>query len=196
MNILLVAGIRVGGTKIGEWLGFELGLEYIHEPFSDWRVRLKRDIGPKNSIKYKKNGFVVKVLQGPELEKTLVEQPKWDKIIGLVREDETNCAISLLRAREIKEWHEQYIIDEKWIEERQSEINELKKEVVNLRNEILTDNRIECGITYEGIYQTKVDRDKLKKYLNVDEWRFEEMLDTKYRYRKYKEEEKINRRLM
>ncbi len=196
MKILIVAGIRVGGTRIGEWLGFELGIEYIHEPFSDWRIRLGREISPKNSIKYKREGFVVKVLHGPELEQILIEHPKWDKIIGLVRENETECAISLTRADEIKQWHEEYYVDEKWLKEKESDIKKMEESVVGIRNEILSDNRIECQITYEGIYHSKSDRDKLKEYLSVDKWRFEEMLNPKYRYRKSAPDEKSIRKVI
>ena len=196
MNVLLVAGVRVGGTVIGEWLGFELGMEYIHEPYSHWRFKTNRDISPQTSIKYKNSGLISKALPGPELEQILKDRPKWDKIIGLTREDETECAISLLRASEIDKWREEYYIDKKWIDEKQSDIDKMKNQVVNLRNEILNNNIIKCQITYEGIYETKLHRNKLKEYLGIDRWKFEEMLEPKYRYRKYSPEEKTNRRLM
>ncbi len=181
MKILLIAGSRVGGTKIGEWIGYELGLTYIHEPFGIWRDT------NENPIWDIRNGnVIVKSHSGKELERLKGLGIHWDKTIGLIREDENDCAISMVWAEENGEWHKEYGITNEWISKHQNQIERVKDRIRVWRESILNNTDIELQITYKGIYNTKADMEKLKGYLGINESKYENLLDIKNRYRKDK----------
>ncbi len=184
MNVLIVAGSRVGGTKIGEWLSYELGIEYIHEPFAHWRSELGIDYNRRKLIK-ELNNVIVKVFPGKEFE-TLTEEIgiKWDKIIGIVRENEEECVQSILMAEDTNVWHSEYSITNEWLESNKERIEENKERVREWNKRIRENPIIGHQITYEGIYNTKTDMESLKEYLGVREWRFDSMLNPKWRYRR------------
>jgi hypothetical protein len=184
MKVLIVAGSRVGGTKIGEWLGYELGIEYIHEPFAHWRDGFGIRDGYKK-IRDRED-LIVKVFPGIELDTITKENGEWDTIIGLRRENVRECSESIVMAEETNVWHKEYVIDTQWLKDKEVSINEAILRVSEWNERILNDNRIELQISYEGIFNSKGDRDKLKALLGIKEWRFESMLDTEYRYRKEK----------
>ena len=183
MRILIIAGSRVGGTKISEWLSYELGIECIHEPFAHWRS------GDGSKVRYEsrilrgnENGMIVKIFPGSEWE--ALKDKEWDLIIGLSRDNLRETAESMVRAESSGVWHNEYEMDGDWIEKNESLIEDGIQRVKEWRDRILNNDRIGLQITYEGIYYTKEDRDKLKTRLGISEWRFDSMLDTEYRYRK------------
>lgn len=180
MKVLIVAGSRVGGTKIGEWLGYELGIEYVHEPFAHWRD----EMGLRESFKkiWGKEDIIVKVFPGKEWEN--VKDLEWDIVIGLVRNNLRECAESIVSAEETNVWHNEYVITAEWLKENTKKIEEGIERVKEWNDRILKDSSIGVRISYEGIYNTKVDRDTLKGILGISEWRFESLLDTQHRYRK------------
>lgn len=184
MRILIVGGSRVGGTRIGEWIGSELGIEYIHEPISHWRSGIGKELNERKILK--EGNVVVKVFPGEEFEKILNIQKNWDKVIGLIRGNERECAESMVWAEETDVWHEGYRISKEWLRDNEDRI---EKSVLNVREwngRILTNELIGCQITYEGIYETKVDREKLREYLNIGEWKWLNLLEPEWRYRKDK----------
>ncbi len=182
MKIAIVGGSRVGGTKIGEWLGYELGIEFISEPFVQWRSdkelrdNFKKVYGRDSSV-------IVKVFPDSDWD-TLKESVKWDYIIGLVRDNERECAESGIRAKETNEWHKEYIVDAEWFKDK--DIEEEIERIREWRDKILNDKSIRLQISYEGIFNSKEDKDKVKELLGISEWRFDGMLDRKYKYRKDK----------
>ncbi len=182
MKVAIVGGSRVGGTKIGEWLGYELGIEFISEPFVQWRSdkelrdNFKKVYGRDSSV-------IVKVFPDSDWD-TLKESVKWDYIIGLVRDNERECAESGIRAKETNVWHNEYIVEAEWFEDKDIE-GEIQK-IREWRDKILNDKSIGLQISYEGIFNSKEDTNKLKELLGINEWRFDSMLDRKYKYRKEK----------
>lgn len=180
MKVLIVAGSRVGGTKIGEWLGYELGIEYVHEPFAHWRD----EMGLKENFKkiWGKEDIIVKVFPGLEWDN--VRGLKWDIVIGLVRDNLRECAESIVMAEETNVWHNEYTVTNEWLIANEKEIEDAILRVKEWNNRIYNDSSIGITISYEGIYNTKGDRDKLKDILGISEWRFESLLDTQHRYRK------------
>ncbi len=186
MRILIVGGSRVGGTRIGEWLSYELGIEYIHEPSAMWRRELGIEQNKRKLHTDITDSVIVKVFPGKELETILRENGNWDKIIGLVRNNEEECAQSIVRAENTNEWHKDYNITNEWLKENEDGINDALIRVREWRDSVVNNPLIECQISYEGIYETKSDRDILKEYLNVKEWVWERILNPEFRYRKDK----------
>lgn len=182
MNVLIIGGSRVGGTKICEWLGYELSIEYIHEPFAHWRDDVSKDINQKRILRDRVDGMIVKIFPGLEWE--LLKGMKWDCIIGLSRENLRETAESMVWAEVGGEWHSDYRIPEEWVKGNEKLIREGIQRAEEWRNRILNNDKVNLQITYEGIYHTKGDRDKLKALLGIQQWRFDTMLNTEYRYRK------------
>ena len=115
MNVCVVCHSRVGGTSFGNWLSKELGLDYIHEPFNVNHTKVYKDID------YSENKFVIK------LEPERLELIKTDKIIvGLIRENTLDCAISLVHALHSDKWHREYTITQCWIDDNIEEIKEME----------------------------------------------------------------------
>ena len=186
MRILIVGGSRVGGTRVGEWLGYELDIEYIHEPFAHWRRELGMEQNKRKLFTNITDSVIVKVFPGKELETILSENGNWDKVIGLVRNNVEECAQSMVRAEDTNEWHKDYQITDEWLKDNEGKINDAVIRVKEWRDRILNNPIVECQISYEGIYESGKDRDVLKEYLNVSEWKWETILRPEFRYRKDK----------
>jgi hypothetical protein len=180
MRILIIAMGRSGGYSLLNWIGSEKRYETIHEPTMDngdilsiYKIRL---------LAKNKNNTVVKYLIS-EIENELdtFDWSNWDKIIGLIRNDTRECAISHC-------WRDCYEITNEWITENEEEI---KKEESRLqKNKELISNipQIELLISYENIYcenlyQSNVDIDKLTNYLEIKKVKSYSLLDNRNRLR-------------
>lgn len=183
MRILIIAGSRVGGTNICDWLGYELGIECIHEPFAEWRKSDGSKVRYESRIlKGNEDGIIVKIFPVNEWE--LLKDKEWDFIIGLSRENLRETAESMVVAERTNVWHEEYELKGEWIKENEADIEDGIQRASAFRDRILNNNRIDIQITYEGIYYTKEDRNRLKSLLGIEKWRYDSMLDIEHRYRK------------
>jgi len=167
MRIGIIAMGRSGGCNLGQWISYELGYRFYHEPY--WN---KLHIGESSITKYN----MYEVIEGNI-------KPQFDKTIGLYRNDLRECVISHIRAEESGEWHVPYKITNEWIGERESHIEgrieSLKEYLIRLKG-IPT---IECWITYEGIYQSGEDIQKLIDYLDIKEPKYLHLFDNSLRLR-------------
>lgn len=180
MRILIVSGNRVGGTRLGEWISRELEIPYIAEPYVEGRwVSSVKDI--RESIENPQQSLIVKIFPN-EFHKVIHRE--WDKIIGIVRENIEEGAQSMVWAEETNKWHKEYYITPKWLEKNHQKIEIEKSKIREHTNLILNNDRIECHITYEGIYQNRTHREKLEKYLGITP-KFEWYLNPQFRYRKF-----------
>lgn len=179
MRILLIAAGRVGGTRIGEWIGYETNIEYLHEPFSEWR----NDINSfSNKMRKENDSMVVKVFPGEEWDR--VKNLHWDKIIGITRNDVRGCAESNAIALETNVWHSNYIVDTDWLSKNEDKIKSLESDINHMQSEILNNNYIELFVTYEGVFETGEDVKHIINYLDISNPKCDAMLDSKYRYKK------------
>lgn len=172
MNVCIVCYSRVGGTSFGKWLSLELDKQYIHEPFNKNHKELYEHID------YSENKYVLK-LEPHQLD--LIKTDK--KIIGLIRENTFDCAISLLHSLQSDKWHREYTISQSWIDSNIEQIKEIeiniKKENNNIK-EMYTD----ILVTYESIYGNRSDISKLEKFFNVKNFLYvSQYLNPKMRYR-------------
>jgi hypothetical protein len=170
MRILIIALARSGGYQLNEWLALELGYKMIHEP-----IRTKESIEDDN--------IVVKYLIN-EIENIKdIDFSNWDKIIGLTRTDVRECAISQTKAVETKEWQSPYEVSSEWIIKNQNDIKKFE-DLIYSRNKLINAiNKIELRVTYEGIYNTKEDIQRIKDYIGITNTKYEHLLDNTNRLR-------------
>jgi hypothetical protein len=175
MKILIIANMRSGSTTFLKWLGIELGYKTInelHNPLFPVKFDLNND------------NFIVK-----EMYHHIKDMPNYialfDKVITLTRNDTFDSAISLLYCDEKSnyDYHLKYKINEKWVSDRIYEIKRIEKEFINQNRDII--NLGKFHITYEGIYKTKDNINKLCEYLNLDinNLKATELLNINNRYR-------------
>jgi len=170
MRILIIALARSGGYQLNEWLALELGYKMIHEP-----IRTNQSVEGDN--------IVVKYLIN-EIENIMdIDYTSWDKIIGLTRMDVRECAISQTKAVQTNEWRGGYEVSSEWINQNEIDINHFE-EWVNKQNDYLnTIKEIQLNVTYEGIYNTKEDIQRIKDYIGITSTKYEHLLDSTNRLR-------------
>jgi hypothetical protein len=171
MRILIIAVERSGGYQLGKWISMEMGHKLIHEP-----IMYPQSIEGDN--------IVVKYLVGEIKNKNNIDLTNWDKIIGLVRMDTYNSGISQTRALERNKWHESYYISDKWVQNNLELINENKKVIEWNNNYLKGIKEIQLFTTYEGIYHSNEDIQRIKDYIGIKNTKYEYLLDNKNRLRK------------
>jgi hypothetical protein len=172
MNICILSYGRTGGTTLGNWLSKELNKKYIHEPYNPNHFKLY-----ENMNFYDKN-FIIK------LEPEHIQNVDGNKItIGLIRENEKNCAISHLNMNETKNYNKPYYVSDEWISLNQNKINQLIEKIQYQNNHIKKMN-YDILLTYEGLYENKNDIIKICKFLNIQNTKYLGMMDSKNKYRK------------
>jgi hypothetical protein len=186
MRILIIAMGRSGGYSLLKWIGSEKKYQTIHEPTMDngdilsiYKMRL---------LAKNKNNTVVKFLISEiENELNTFDWSNWDKIIGLIRNDTKECAISHCWALSSNIWRECYEIPNEWIIENEKEIKEEEERLKKNKEVISNIPQIELLISYENIYenvyQSGGDIDKLTQYLDIQKINSYSLLDSRNRLR-------------
>ena len=170
MRILIIALARSGGYQLNEWLALELGYKMIHEPIH-------------RNASIEGDDIVVKYLIGEIQNRTDIDLLNWDKIIGLVRNDTIECAKSYVYAEQTDKWHDGYEMTNEWIMENEIQIKKNEKWIndgIDFVNKI---NEIQLRVTYEGIYNTKEDIQRIKNYIGITNTKYEHLLDNTNRLR-------------
>lgn len=168
MKVIIVAMGRSGGYQLGQWIGLELNLTYYHEPI----------LG--NVIPIKENRVVKYILDEWNQMDT---KPECDVLIGLVRENSEECAISHKRGIESGKWRSEYEVSEKWLKDREVDIKKESRIMDKLRNEVIG-LQTDLLVTYERIYNTGVDIKPLCELLSISKPRYLHLLSKSNRLRK------------
>jgi hypothetical protein len=170
MRVLIIALARSGGHQLNEWLALELGHKIIHEP----KQNIKSITGDNIVVKYLIN-TIENIID--------IDFTNWDKVIGLTREDTMECAISQTKALQTSEWRIEYEVNDEWIKENEKDIK-MFEEWANKLNEYINNiKEIQLRVTYEGIYNTKEDIQRIKDYIGIINLKYEYLLDNKRRLR-------------
>lgn len=173
---------RSGGYSLLNWIGLEKKYQTIHEPTMDDNKMLS--IHKTKLLKKNKSNIVVKYLIN-EIENELdtFDWNNWDKVIGLIRNDTRECAISQYWAISTNVWHNRYTLTDDWVIE--NEENFKKEEIWIRRNKELISNipQIELLVSYENIYQNNTDIEKITKYLEIEKINSYSLLDSRNRLR-------------
>ena len=173
MRILIIALARSGGHQLNEWLALELGYKMIHEPIY-------------NNQSIEGNNIVVKCVVNEIKNRMDIDLLNWDKIIGLTRDNIRECAISRTKAEQtndVRKWHYGYEISSEWIIENEIDIKKNERWANDGINHISRINEIELRVTYEGIYNTKEDIQRIKDYIGITNTKYEHLLDNSNRLR-------------
>lgn len=169
MRIGIIAMARSGGRNLGEWISYELGIEFIHEPL------------PNGSNTNGKNIVVKWLINDWE---RLDTKPEMDKWIGLVRMDSRDCAISHLKAQQSGDWHKPYTLTNEWISEREEDIKALMESNTEWNTKVSTQiKELELIVSYEGIYDSGKDIKRLMDYIGIQTAPYSHMLDKSNRLR-------------
>lgn len=173
MNIFILSYGRNGGTSLGRWLSLELDRVYIHEPFNGNSFHIYKNID------YKKENYVIK------LEPEQLHNIDGNKlVIGLIRENIKDCAISHLRASQSNIWNSYYTITNEWIDSNANNINKLCSRIEN-QNMHIKNMNCDILLTYENLYETKSDFYKICKFFNIKTPKYQHLMDSKMKYRKF-----------
>jgi hypothetical protein len=170
MRILIIALARSGGYQLNEWLALELGYKMIHEPI--W-----------NNKSIEGNDIVVKYNISEIENITDIDFINWDKIIGLTRTDVRECSISHTKAVQRKEWRGGYEVSDEWIIENEIDIKHFEGWINNAIDYMNGINEIDLRVTYERIYNTKEDIQRIKDYIGIRNTKYEHLLDSTNRLR-------------
>lgn len=170
MRILIIAVERSGGFQLTKWISSEMGCKPIHEP-----IMTPQSIEGEN--------VVVKYLVGYFYNND-IDLTNWDKIIGLVRMDTYDSAISQTSGLERKKWNEPYKLSEEWIRNNVEKIKKNEKIIESNIKYLRGIKEIQLFTTYEGIYHSKEDIQRIKDYIGIKNTNYEYLLDNKNRLRK------------
>ena len=164
---------RSGGYQLNEWLALELGYKMIHEPIH-------------NNQSIEGNNIVVKCVVNEIKNIMDIDLLNWDKIIGLTRTDIRECAISRTKAgqtNDVRKWHYPYEVSSEWIIQNEAEIKKNERWASSGIDYINKLNEIQLRVTYEGIYNTKEDIQRIKDYIGITNTKYEHLLDNTNRLR-------------
>jgi hypothetical protein len=170
MRILIIALARSGGYQLNEWLALELGYKMIHEPI--W-----------NNKSIEGNDIVVKYVVNEIENRIDIDFSNWDKIIGLTRTDVRECAISHIKSVQRNEWRSGYEVSDEWIIENEIDIKHFEGWANNGNDYLNGINEIQLRVTYERIYNTKEDIQRIKDYIGITNTKYEHLLDNTNRLR-------------
>jgi hypothetical protein len=182
MRILIIAMGRSGGYSLLHWIGSQKKYQIIHEPTMDngdvlsiYKMRL---------LSKNKNNTVVKYLISEiENELNTFNWSNWDRVIGLIRNDTRECAISHCWALSSNRWRESYEIPNEWLINNEQEIKEEEYRLQKNKEVITNIPQIELMVSYENIYQNNTDIDKLAEYLDIEKINSYSLLDSRNRLR-------------
>jgi hypothetical protein len=171
MRILIIALERSGGTQLTKWISWEMGYKPIHEPII-------------HSLSIEGDNIVVKYLITEIIDRNDIDLTNWDKIIGLIRMDTYETAISQTVAQEQKKWIDSYEISNEWINNNIKLINESQKNIKSNINYLKAIEEIKVLVSYESIYNTKEDIQRIKDYIGIKNTKYEYLLNNRNRLRK------------
>lgn len=182
MRLAIVTHPRSGGFSFLGWLAAELESDSIHEPFREETISPHLFTSPNLIVKIFPSEIYSKGL-------SLVETiSQFDFIICHKRMDLEDTSISAVRQSESGISHEVYHVDEEWLLKNKSRINSTKNQILKSHAEIDAVYNMSktsaLKTTYEGLFINRQDREKIHKYLRLENpFRFMDMLDTKRRLR-------------
>lgn len=177
MRILLLTHPRSGGLSLLAWIGHELRIPTLHEPFSNPEL-IDKIFNAENVVVKDFPDSIVRC--GYDLNDVI---SKFDKVICHRRESVRDTAISMARLIDSENAHYTYKLDDKWLKDNEELIDEKVKDI-NETHRVL--NELEIGglhTTYDNVYNTKTDIKRLTEYLGIREPAWLDILDNKRRLR-------------
>ncbi len=183
MRILIITHPRSGGKSLLNWISKEKGYYGNHEPNINNKDILNEVIS--------KDDVVVKLFPKNLTDENIdIEEfaNTFDKVICHHRVNVKDVTISMVYGslRDNKNhdnWHKTYDITPEWLIDNEDKINTELILVNEMVESITSLNINSLKTTYEGIYESKHDIDKLIKYLEIDRPFYTDILDNRHRLR-------------
>lgn len=176
MRILVYALPRTGSNNLTHYIANSLHYREIIEPYNEYRF-WDKDITEFDI--WERDNVVVKMMvgQGEELYEDVTS--RFDKTVILYREDIKGQAESFVHASKSADWHAPYVYDPSKVDQ------DFYLEVFDKFNSRLEKIKSykHFTVTYENLYLSGTDRDRLDEYIGITTKSFRFMLDPRNRYR-------------
>lgn len=181
MRILIIAHPRSGSTSFGKWLSMELNYQWVNEPYNNDTREWNKNKNERIYSAFNSLNVVSKFLYSNFKNESQIEETikLFDKVILLKRNNVKESAVSILIAYETNRYHDKYKINNHWIEKNKDKIYNESLNFIRINKEISKLNGLQ--ITYEGIYDTKEDIEKVKNYIEINEFKHLHYIDKKRR---------------
>jgi hypothetical protein len=181
MRILIIAHPRSGSTSFGKWLSMELNYQWVNEPYNNDTREWNKNKNERIYSAFNSLNVVSKFLYSDFKNESQIEETikLFDKVILLKRNNVKESAVSILIAYETNRYHDKYKINNHWIEKNKDKIYNESLNFIRINKEISKLNGLQ--ITYEGIYDTKEDIEKVKNYIEINEFKHLHYIDKKRR---------------
>jgi len=176
MRILIYALPRTGSTALTHYIANSFHYKEIIEPYHEDRYW---DKGLTESDIWERDNVVVKVMFGQGGYWYNDIKDKFDKVIILYRINIKEQAESYAYATKGTDWHAPYIYDPSKITQEEYDIT---YKMFSRKREI--EALVGFKVTYEDLYISGKDRDRLDTYLGNVNQSFRFMLDSRNKYRK------------
>jgi hypothetical protein len=175
MRILIITYPRSGGYSLSSWISSELGFKHLHEPFSSRH---------ENLIKYLDDDNIVVKEFLFRIDNEFIS--KFDKIIIHKRLNVKDVAISWVysdnKTGDFKN-HKVYELNDEWINQHHDEVLKMESWIIELSKKLDELNINALRTTYENLFIDKDDIDKVKEYLDMEDLKYLDLLDSKRRLR-------------
>jgi hypothetical protein len=184
MRILILTHERSGGFSLTNWLSNELNVDMYHEPFNRFTIDLNIFDNPDCVVKvFPKIPIFFNITISDFIE-------SFDKVIIHKRKNLIDTSISLAYIKKTQSdtnvsYHNTYKVDDDWLKNNDLLINEQLESIKNFDEDIKNlEFKDYINTTYEGVFNTREDIIKIKKFLNLkDELKWLDWIDNKRRLR-------------
>jgi hypothetical protein len=171
MRILVLAQSRSGSTSLSAWLKSETGEEVMLEPFNP-HANTEEQLAAQLEWVNSDRGLILKFVDNMFLQVNAIESVDWlmskfDKVIGLTREDDDACAYSRLVAHLANDYR------------GSADTAEVDNMVINQNADLLSSYKTHAAtqkayirnldifqITFEELYEQQ-DASRLIEYLGI-----------------------------
>jgi len=177
MRILIYALPRTGSNNLTHYIANSLHYKEIIEPYNEQRF-WDKDITEFDI--WERDNVVVKMIigQGDYWYEDI--KLKFDKVVVLYRENIKEQAESYAYAANSIDWHMPYIYNPSNISEE--EYKKAYTKIGSRVDELKSINAFQ--ISYENLYLSGTDRDRLDEYIGITNKSFRFILDSNNKYRR------------
>jgi hypothetical protein len=183
VRILIVGTPRSGTNTLLDWISKERDYLKIYEPYNEIcklrtykqedEIKLVEDVTNQN--------IVVKCLSF-EVEKNQHVLTLFDKIIVIVRNNTKEQSESLWNSKRTNNWGERYYISPSQLKLYSGDISSEEPRLI-FENDKLKEIGNSLQVTYEGVYVSGLDIERIKNFLNLETCRHISLLSNDNRYR-------------
>jgi hypothetical protein len=175
MRILIYALPRTGSTALAQYIANSFHYREFIEPYHEKRY-WDKDVTEFDI--WERDNVVVKVIFGQGGYWYDDIKDKFDKVVILYRRNIKEQAESFVYANKGEDWHTKYIYDPLKVTQEEYDI---AYKMFSRKQEI--EALVGFKVTYEDLYISGKDRDRLDTYLGNTNKSFRFMLDSKNKYR-------------